>query len=353
VRLHAPDAVQVEALANRRPARDNGRMTSRCLSIAVALLLAAAPIARSQSAAPDPSGPGADLPYPPAQTPQPDQIQHVPTGVDVSFDAMMDMVSAARLVCIGETHDNMRAHDAELRVIQDLQRRFPGRIAIGMEMFREPQQPALDRWTKGELSEAEFLKATDWDNTWGMNFGYYRAILEFARDHHIDLVALNPPEALQNDVREHGIDALPPDVRAKLPEIGEPDRYEHAAMKALYGGHLPSEGMFDSFFRVQLLWEESMAARVVDYLKSPRGRDKRMVTLTGDWHVRYGFGLPKKVLRRLPLPYVVVAPTEISIPAGKQTMEVELPDIPLLPADFVWWVKYESLDKAPGHQAMP
>ncbi len=317
---------------------------------ALALVLAAATTAVSRTPGRQaPSQVGTDLPYPPARTPAPGDIVHVRTGVKMSFDGMMDMVAAARLVSIGETHDNMRAHDVELQVIRDLARRLPERIAIGMEMFREPQQEALNRWTKGELTEAAFLKATDWQETWGMDFGYYRAILDFARDRHVDVVALNPPEALQQQVRRQGLDALPSEVRAKLPEIGEPDPYERKAMKAMYGAHLPSEGMFDSFFRVQLLWEESMAARVVDYLKSPRGRGKTMVTLTGGWHVRYGFGLPKKVLRRMPLPYVIIEPTEIEIPAGKETMDVDLPDIPLSPSDFVWWVRYEGLDaKTPG-----
>jgi membrane-associated protease RseP (regulator of RpoE activity) len=104
--------------------------------------------------------------------------------------------------------------------------------------------------------------------------------------------------------------------------------------------------MFDAFLRVQLLWEETMAMRVVDYLRSPRGEGKRMVTFTGGWHVKYGFGIPKKVIRRMPVPYAVVLPEEISIPEEKkdQMMDVDLPKIPLLPADFVWWIPYEGLE---------
>jgi membrane-associated protease RseP (regulator of RpoE activity) len=109
--------------------------------------------------------------------------------------------------------------------------------------------------------------------------------------------------------------------------------------------------MFDAFFRVQLLWEETMAVRIVDYLRSPRGEGKKMVTFTGGWHVKYGFGIPKKVIRRMPMPYVVVLPAEVSIPEEKkeQMMDVDLPPIPLLPADFVWWVPYEGLE---GKQAV-
>lgn len=289
---------------------------------------------------------GEEMPYPLKQNPKAEEIVHLPTGLKVSLDGLMNMISGATLVCVGETHDNIHAHRVELIIIRELFRRFPGRVAIGMEMFREPQQEILDRWTKGELSEIEFLKAAKWHGNWGSDFGYYRDILEFAKENGIDVVALNPSKEIQEEVRRGGLDNVSADRKATLPEIGEADPYQRAAMKAVYGSHLPTEGMFESFFRVQMLWEETMAERIVDYLKSPRGEGKRMVTITGGWHVRYGFGLPKKVVRRLPLPYVIVQPVEIEIPEEKkdQMMEVDLPDIPLLSSDFAWYVPYEGLE---------
>jgi membrane-associated protease RseP (regulator of RpoE activity) len=105
--------------------------------------------------------------------------------------------------------------------------------------------------------------------------------------------------------------------------------------------------MFDSFFRIQMLWEEHMAERIVSYLRTPRGEGKRVVAITGGWHVKYGFGLPKKVVRRMPMPYATVLPEDITPPGEKhpgQTMEVELPRVPLVPADFYWMVSYETLE---------
>ena len=291
--------------------------------------------------------PPGEIPYPPKDEAKPDEIYHLPTGLRVSFEGMMDMVSGARLVCVGETHDNMNAHRVELMVIRELARRSPGKIAVGMEMFREPQQDALDRWTKGELSELEFLKASKWHENWGSDFRYYKDILEFARDNRIDVIALNPPKELEREVSETGLDNVPADLAARLPVTAPPDPYQRAMMKAVYGAHLPSEGMFDAFFRVQVLWEESMASRVVDYLRSPRGEGKKIVTLTGGWHVRYGFGLPKKALRRMPMDYAIILPDEIDIPEDKadQQMDVDLPQVPLLPGDFAWMVRYEDLEK--------
>lgn len=316
-------------------------MTPRLLSLMLAIVLSAGCAAGRYA-----QGPHEEVPYPPKEKPKAEEIRHVPTGLEVSIGGAMEMLSGARLICVGETHDNIHAHRVELTVIRELHNRFPGRVAVGMEMFREPQQEALDRWTGGELSELEFLKESKWYDNWGSDFGYYREILRFARENRIDVVALNPSRELQEAVSRSGLDNVSEELRAKLPEMGPPDLWQRAAMRGIFGGHLPTEGMFDSFFRVQVLWEETMASRIVDYLKSPRGEGKKMVILAGGWHVRHGFGIPKKVIRRMPMPYAILLPQEIEVPEEKrdQMMEVELPRSPLLPADFFWYVPYEDLE---------
>jgi len=292
----------------------------------------------------------AEMPYPPSSPPQVEEILHLPTGLRLSADGMIEMLSGARLVSVGETHDNLNDQRVELTVVRELDRRFPGKVAVGMEMFREPQQAVLDRWVKGELTELEFLKASKWYETWGFDFGAYRDLLLFARDHRIDVIALNPPKELQEAVRRTGLDNVPEDLRRKLPEIGDTDPWQRAVLRGIFGGHAGHGGgdeSFDSFLRVQLLWEETMAQKVVDYLKSPRGEGKRMVTITGGWHVKYGFGLPKKVVRRLPMAYAIVLPEEISTPEQKEgrMMRVDIPEVPLLPAHFLWYVPYDNIEE--------
>ena len=289
-------------------------------------------------------------PYPPKGGPKVGEIYHLPTGLAISEDGLMDMLSGARMVSVGETHDNLNDQRVELTVVRELHRRFPGKIAVGMEMFREPQQAVLDRWVKGELTELEFLKASKWYETWGFDFGAYRDLLLFAKENRIDLIALNPSKELQEAVRRTGLDNVPEDLRRKLPEIGETDPWQRAVLRGVFVGHAghgDGEASFDSFLRVQLLWEETMAQKVVDYLKSPRGEGKRMVTITGGWHVKYGFGLPKKVVRRLPMDYAILLPEEISTPEQQEgrLMRVDLPEIPLLPAHFLWYVPFNSIEE--------
>ncbi len=287
------------------------------------------------------------MPYPLEKEPHPDDIYHLPTGLKLSFEETMDMVSSGRLIFVGEMHNNVHAHRVQLEIIREMHRRYPGRVAIGMEMFREPQQESLDRWTRGELSEVDFLIASRWIDNWGSDFGYYRQILNFARDNRVDVLALNPSRELQRQVALSPDGPLPPEVEAQPPETDISDPHQREFLKAVFAGHRASDKMFDAFYRVQLLWEETMAQRIADYLRSPKGKGKKMVVLTGSYHIRYAFGIPKKVMRRIPSPYFILLPTEISIPEEKRAalvMDVDLPDIPLLPGDFVWMIPYDDLE---------
>jgi uncharacterized iron-regulated protein len=293
-------------------------------------------------------------PYPLAKSLQAGDIIHLPTGTTMNFEQAMEMIAAAKVIYIGEMHTNFQAHEAQRRVIEELERRFPGKIAVGMEMFREPQQEALDRWTRGELSELDFLKAAKWYDNWGSDFGLYRGILTFARDHRLDVRALNPAKEVQREFALAGAGPLPPGIAGKIPETDFSDPFQRALLEAIFKGHDPGKKtsaeakarMFDSFYRTQILWEESMASRIVDYLKSPAGEGKKMVVIAGGFHVRHGLGVPRKALRRAAWPYVIVLPTEISIPeelAAELTMDIDPPEIPLLVGDFAWLVPYEDI----------
>ena len=296
-------------------------------------------------------------PYPLTKSLRAGDIIHLPTGTAMNFEQAMEMIAAAKVIYIGEMHTNFQAHEAQRRVIEELERRFPGKVAIGMEMFREPQQAALDCWTRGELSEQEFLKDSKWYDNWGSDFSHYRGILSFARDNRLDVCALNPSKELQKQFAAAGAGPLPPEFAGKVPETDFTDPFQRALLEAIFEGHsarmkapameaAAKARMFDSFYRTQILWEESMAARIVDYLKSPAGEGKKMVVIAGGFHVRHGLGVPRKALRRAAWPYVIVLPTELSIPEelkAELTMGVDQPEIPLLAGDFAWMVPYEDV----------
>jgi uncharacterized iron-regulated protein len=286
-----------------------------------------------------------EFPYPPAQPLEVGTILHVPTGIVVSEEQMLAAVADARIVYVGETHDNPAAHRVQLTVLAAMAERWPGVVSLGMEMFTATQQPALDRWVAGELSEKEFIKEVDWFSNWSMDFALYRDLLLLARDRKIPVIGLNADKALVRAVGRKAPSDLTEEERAKLPDMDMSDPYQTALVKSIYGGHAAGENRLEGFQRVQTLWDETMAENVAKYLLGSPDGARRMVVLAGGHHIRYGFGIPRRVFRRLPTSYALVGSHEVTVPKDKQDrlMDVDIPSFPMPPYDYLVGTAYESL----------
>jgi hypothetical protein len=214
-------------------------------------------------------------------------------------------------------------------------------------MFTPSQQGVLDDWVAGRLDEKTFLKRVRWFEAWGMEFDYYRDLLDFARREGIPILGLNAEKSLVSAVKEKGLAGLSDEERQLLPEMDLEEPYQRAQTTAIFGGHDQGGRHLERFLQIQTLWDETMAANIAAYLAGPAGSGKRLVVVAGGNHVRYGFGIPRRVFRRLPTSYALVGTREILIPEEKQEslMDVETPDFPMRPYDFILHCAYESLEK--------
>lgn len=304
-------------------------------------------VAASPTTPPSDDSLAAESPYIEIDRIEEGKIIHVPTGVAVSKEQLIDFLTPARVIYVGEVHDNLEDHRVQLEILQELNNRFQGKVAVGMEMFRRPAQPKLNQWLEGTLSDKDFRKL--WIENWGMEIGYYQTLLDFIKENKIPLIALNAPQDWEVKVGMKGIDALSPEEQKALPQIDRTDPYHRQALQAIFKGHGPAgreggEG-FTSFYDTMLLWDETMAESVARYLTSPEGADKRMVVFAGGFHVGYGFGIPRRAFRRLPEPYQIVIPNTQDVPEAKRfQVELKLPDLPLHLADFVWGVGYREVE---------
>jgi uncharacterized iron-regulated protein len=274
-------------------------------------------------------------------------IVHLPTGVAVTQEQLIHMVSGARIIYVGESHDNMNAHKVQLEILKALQERNPGKVAVGMEMLRRPSQAVADQWTSGELDEKEFMRA--WVEDWSNDFSYYRDILNYVRENHISLLALRASEAWMEELKkpESSQDSDPGEEKQEvLPEMDVEDIYHQSHIKAIFSAHPKHAQNFDEFYKVQVLWDESMAQSIYEYLVTDEGADKQVVIFAGSQHIEHGFGIPRRVFRRLPLSYAIVLPVMIGdIPEERPKLtNVTLPEVPLLPGDFAWMITYEDLE---------
>jgi uncharacterized iron-regulated protein len=284
-------------------------------------------------------------PYPLQTPPRIGDIVHMPTGILVSQEQLFAVAGDARIVYLGETHDNPASHRLEVQLLEALAERHPGRQALGMEMFSRDQQPVLDRWVQGLLDEKTFLKESRWSENWRMDFDYYRDLLNLARERRIPIVALNTDKDLVAALRRKPLEQLSPEERARLPELDPTDPYHRGMVEAIFGDRHHGGMALDGFIRIQMLWDETMAESAVRYLTSPAGKDMHLLVVAGGNHVQNGFGIPRRVFRRLPASYVLIGGKEIDIPPDKldRLMDVDLPELPMAPYDFVVYLAYEDL----------
>ncbi len=289
-----------------------------------------------------------EAPYPPADQPAVGDIYHLTTGIKVTREEMLAALPDARIIYVGETHDNPASHRLELQVLEAVLDQHPGQVSLGMEMFNHEQQAVLDEWVAGKLSEKEFLKTSDWYGVWSQDFRYYRDILNFARDHQVPVIGLNVTKQLRQKVGMSDLEALDEATRAQLPEMDLNDRYQRAMTEAVYADHSHGGKMLDGFLRIQTLWDEAMANAVANVMRD-KGPGYRMVVMAGGNHVRYGFGIPRRVFRRLPISYVMVGSREIDIPEAQQSklMDIQAPLFPMVSYDYLVYTTYESLPGVP------
>ncbi len=268
-----------------------------------------------------------------------DRILHIPTGIEVSKDQMIEIISGSRVIYIGETHDNLEAHRAQLEVIERLAQKFPGKITVGMEMFRQSAQPDLNRWHNGELPEGQF-KALFHKN-WGPGYKLYQPIFDFLKENSIPLIGLKSSKETEARLREEGPTAHP----ENFPEMDESDLHHKTFSMSMFGGHSDHAEALKKPYQMLLLWEESMAQTVAQFLEN--NTDQILVVLAGGFHVQYGFGIPKRAFRRIPHAYSIILPTVTELPPElkDREMNVEHVSIPLYAGDFAWRLEYKVLPK--------
>jgi len=256
------------------------------------------------------------------------------TARGTKFLSMIEDLAKADVVYLGESHPNPDHHLVQLRVIEYLFDR--GRLhAIGMEMFQRRFQPVLDDFIAGRIDEAAMLAGTEYKKRWGWDYALYRPIIEFARANRIPLVALNVEREITKAVRDGGLDALDEAARQSLPAIDLDDKEHRQFLKRIYASHPIPEGKvkgdedFELFYLSQCLWEDVMADSVVKWSRVAPA-NAQIVVLAGRGHIRYRYGIPARVHRRMGKQYRVVVAVEKNVqPFAGRIFDRKY-------ADYVW-----------------
>lgn len=221
---------------------------------------------------------------------------------------VLKYLSLQRAVLLGEHHDNPDHHRWQLQVIAGLYALRPD-MAIGFEMFPQEEQPVLDKWVAGELSETEFLKQSNWYGNWSFDPAYYLPLFHFARINHIPMIALNVNRALFKEVQEKGWAAVPSERRQGITDPAPPERAYLEMLASSFVQHHPGphgheekkmdqfsieeKVAFQRFVQGQQLWDRAMAQTMAAVAQ--RDKAPLMVGIMGSGHMMDGFGVPQQL----------------------------------------------------------
>lgn len=237
------------------------------------------------------------------------ELREPTAAIDLStLKKLPDAIEGAegnKIVYVGEYHDQYAHHLVQLQVLKGLYQKGP-KIAVGMEMFQRQFQKVLDDYIAGATDEREFLKKSEYFKRWGYDYSLYKPVLDFARTQKIPIIALNQRTEIINKVSKSGMESLTDEEKKEVPrQMDFSDEEYRDRLKDTFNRHKGSgEKNFDFFYQAQILWDETMALSVDEFLK--KEPDFRMVVFAGSGHLAYGSGIPKRAFRRNAFPYFIV-----------------------------------------------
>lgn len=252
------------------------------------------------------------------------RIIHLETGKAISFEKLIDQLGSADIIFVGEVHDNPEHHLIQVQILQALISRY-GPLTVAMEFFQKPQQPVIDRYLGGGVTEEVFLEDVGWKKKWGVDYHFYRPLILLVKEKGGRILAINAPSDIVKKVARNGLKGLEPGERNQLAgfiDLGNPEH--RAYLLGVYQEH-PREDLkdFDYFYQAQCVWEDTMAENIAEYLKANKGK---MVVFTGNGHIINKYGVPDRTRGRLP----VRAATILLYPLTKPV------SLSKKAADYVW-----------------
>jgi uncharacterized iron-regulated protein len=222
---------------------------------------------------------------------------------------VVNKISNKDIVYVGELHDRFDHHRIQYQVIRELYKKNK-KLAIGMEMFQKPFQKAVDDYISGAIDEKAFLKKSEYFKRWVFDYNLYREILLFAQEKKIPVIALNIRKEIVTKVSKEGLQSLSLEEMKDVPEDMDLSDMEYQKrLRGYFESHAGSQARnFDFFYQSQVLWDESMAHNLNDFMT--RNPGYQVVVLAGGGHMAFGSGIPKRAHRLNGKDYAVIMNSE-------------------------------------------
>jgi uncharacterized iron-regulated protein len=238
-------------------------------------------------------------------------------GRAVKLEEIIAALDDADVLFVGETHNDAVGHAVEAELLRRADERYTQRraVALSLEMFERDVQTVVDEYLGGLITERHFLLSS---RPWNNYETDYRPLVEYARAHHLPVIAANAPARYVSRVSTQGpasLSSLSKEARAWLPPLPFPDASAayaskfnqfmsggtaappagaQAAQQSQVNPHAqPNPHGGAHLLEAQTLRDASMAYAISEFLK--RGRDPLVVQINGTFHSEERMGVPEQL----------------------------------------------------------
>ena len=243
-----------------------------------------------------------------AQDPLLETIRDPRTGTEVTIERLVEEMTSAEVIYLGEKHDNARQHEIQAELLEALIAQGV-RPALGFEFFTIGQTSALMNYTQpsvpaiplktqntGPSPEQRLRKALGWEDRSDEEWGYYFRLVEIARIHRLPVFATDLPWALSARITRVGLEGLHPTELFLVQDSGLNDEeYEILMLEEFTNSHCGyrNEELYGRMYQTWMARNDAMAQSIVASLEnSPK---QPVVMIVGFGHLQYGMGIPERV----------------------------------------------------------
>jgi uncharacterized iron-regulated protein len=248
---------------------------------------------------------------------------------------LLGRLAAARLVLLGEQHDNPDHHALQARVIEALVARGR-RPALVFEMLDVSMQLAIDRVRAERPDDVDAIgAAVAWEKSGWPAWALYRPVFAAAVRAGLPIIAAGLGREQSMALARKGPTALDPELAGRF-GLAQPLAPElHAALRAemrdAHCGLLP-ESMLDAMVLVQ----RARDARLAERMHAAATADGA-VLIAGNGHVRKDRGVPAALDRAFGQQGVALALHEVHPEAQSPQDHARAWDSTRMPFDQVWF----------------
>lgn len=224
------------------------------------------------------------------------------TGAARSWAEAVTAMASARIVAVGETHDDAGHHLVQAEVLTELAARVP--LAVGLEMVAAEDQAVLDAFLSGATTEKDF--AVWWKTNWGFDYALYKPVFDAARAAGVPVRGLNAPRDVVKAVGKKGLAGLTPAERGRIPAVileSADARYRTYVLDSV-SGHGAPPAAIPRMLEAMAVWNETMGENAAKLAAEGRV----VLVIAGAGHTLYKAGVLESAARRGAGPAQVLLP---------------------------------------------